>query len=313
MARKKFKRKKNKNILDFARRKKPKSQNGTKTTSGLNLAAVLKILTVALIVAAIVWGLFLLDKYVKTTSSVSEKTAELELINVPEWVTEDLKEKIISAVPRNGDLKPDGNAAKSAQQNIEKQVAWLEEVRVQTTSNGLQIKAKWRKPLALIKRGLEKFYVDSKLVVLDYVPMPKLPIVEVQGLHHTYPVPQTGSILYMEDLAAAVEILTKLGEMDKLVTPQKPLLYEIDRIDISNFNGRRNERLAHIIMYTADNTEIIWGARIGAWQRYLEAPDEEKLAKLYGYYQQYGTLSGRVKYINLCEPKNNVFQPIDKY
>lgn len=313
MARKKFKRKKNKNVLDFARRKKPKSQNGTKTASGLNFTSVLKILAAVLFVATISGGLFMLDKYVKTTSSVSERTAELELINVPEWVTEDLKEKIISAVPTSGDLKPDENAAKSAQQNIEKQVVWLDEVRVQATRGGLQIKAKWRKPLALIKRGLEKFYVDSKLVVLDYVPMPKLPIVEVQGLHHTRSVPQTGSVLRMEDLAAAVEILTKLEQMDKLLTPQKPLLYEIDRIDMSNFNGRQNERLAHIIMYTTDNTAIIWGAKIGTWQRYLEAPDEEKLAKLYGYYQQYGTLSGRVKYINLCEPQNNVFQPIDKY
>jgi len=101
--------------------------------------------------------------------------------------------------------------------------------------------------------------------------------------------------------------------MDKLVTPDKPLLYEIDRIDVGNFNGRENTQHPHIVMYAKDNTQIIWGAEVGKWQRYLESTDEQKLAKLYGYYKEYGTLSGGAKYINLRDPQDNIPLPIDKY
>jgi len=101
--------------------------------------------------------------------------------------------------------------------------------------------------------------------------------------------------------------------MDESVTPEKPLLNEIDSIDMSNFNGRQHNSQPHIILYTKDNTEIIWGAEFGTWQRHLEATDGEKLAKLYGYYKEYGSLSGGAKYINLRDPQNDVPLPIDKY
>ncbi|GAI43037.1 unnamed protein product, partial [marine sediment metagenome] len=53
--------------------------------------------------------------------------------------------------------------------------------------------------------------------------------------------------------------------------------------------------------------------RVWHWQKYLEATDEEKLAKLYGYYKEYGSLLNAVKYINLRNPQETVPRPIDKY
>ena len=41
--------------------------------------------------------------------------------------------------------------------------------------------------------------------------------------------------------------------------------------------------------------------------------DEEKLAKLYAYYKEFGSLSADVKYINLRNPQDKMPQPIDKY
>jgi len=107
--------------------------------------------------------------------------------------------------------------------------------------------------------------------------------------------------------------LDRLDDMDRSETPDKPLLDEIGRIDVSNFNGRDNSRQAHIILYTKDNTEIIWGAELEKWQQHLESTDEEKLAKLYSHYKEYGTLSGDVKFINLRVPQDNIPLPIDKY
>jgi len=52
---------------------------------------------------------------------------------------------------------------------------------------------------------------------------------------------------------------------------------------------------------------------MGKWQQHLELSDEEKLASLYSYYKDYGTLSGGVKFINLRDPRDNIPLPIDKY
>ena len=293
---------------------RPKEKKNRKTTHKLSLTSVLKISAIVCVIAAAGIGLVFLDKYVKKAVPVSERIGSLELVDVPAWVNEALEEKIYAAATADGrDLKLDEDTAPSVQQNIETLVAWLDEVTVQVTHNNIRIKGRWRKPIALVKWGLHKFYVDSELVVLDFVPMPNLPIVWIKGLSVTTETPQPGEVWRRDDLAAAVAILAQLERMDKLVTPDKPLLYEIDGIDVSNFNGRENTRSPHIILYTKDNTEIIWGAEIGTWQRYLEATDEDKLAKLYGYYEEYGSLLGGVKYINLRDPQDNVPLPIDKY
>jgi len=279
-----------------------------------SLVNTLKVLAVVCVLAAVGIGFAFLEKYVKRAVPVSESSAPLELVDVPAWVNDQLKEKIYTAAGAyDEDLKLDETAARSAQQNIEALVAWLDEVKVRTTHDRLLIEAKWRKPLALVKLGRHKFYVDARLVVLDFVPMPNLPIVRIKGLSAATKTPPPGEVWQCDDLAAGVIILAKLDQMDKSVTPDKPLLYEIYSIDVSNFNGRRSRRKPHIVLYTKDDTEIIWGAEFGTWQRYLESPDEDKLAKLYGYYKEHGSLSGGVKYINLRNPQETVPRPIDKY
>ena len=124
--------------------------------------------------------------------------------------------------------------------------------------------------------------------------------------------PPPGEVLQHEDLAAAVAILERLDRMDRITCPKKPLLFEIESIDVSNFNGRHSDKFPHIVLFSRDNTQIIWGAELDNWHRHLEASDEEKLAKLYSFYKENKTLSGKVQIINLRDPQE-VIQPIDKY
>ena len=289
---------------------------------GPSLIRILKILAVACIftsaAACILVGIVavfsFLEKYVKETTPISDETVRLELANVPAWVNDQLKQKVLAAARGDGeDLRLDENAAGPVQQNIAREVVWLDEVAVQRTHDGFHIEGRWRRPVALVKSGLSRFYVDTEQVVLDFVEMPHLPIVKITGLSLITRTPPLGEVWEREDLAAAIEIIKRLEQMDRLVTPDKPLLFEIDRIDVSNFNGRKNSKLPHIVLYTKDDIEIIWGAELGKWQRYLESTDEQKLAKLYDYYKVYGTLSGEAKYINLCVPQDDIPLPIDKY
>jgi hypothetical protein len=272
-----------------------------------SLTGILKVSAIVCVFAAAGVSLYFIERYVKSTKPV--ETGPLELVDVPEWASSELKAKIRAAAGGKT-FRLDEEAAEMVAENLAF-VAWLDNIKIQTTHKQVLIEARWRKPLAIVKSGSQNFYVDDELVVLDFVPIPNLPIVKIEGL--SAGVPSPGEIWQSDDLDAAVTILAKLDQMDKSVTPDKPLLYEIDRIDVSNFNGRKNSRGPHIVLYAKDNTEIIWGAEFGTWQRYLETTDEEKLAKLYTYYKEYGSLSGGVKYINLRDPQNNVPQPVDKY
>ena len=278
------------------------------------MVIILKVLAVVCVLCGIVFGLMSLEKYVKETVPARQGAGDLELTNVPLWVSDQLKEKVYTIATANGsNLGLDEDTALSVQRNIEELIPWLDEVKVRATHNILRVEARWRKPVALVKSGLIKFYVDAEQVVLDFIPMPDLPIVEIKGLPPVTKIPPLGEAWQRDDLAAAIMILDRLDDMDKSLTPDKPLLSEIERIDVSNFNGLHNSRQPHIILYTKDNTEIIWGAEVGKWQQHLESTDEQKLAKLYGYYKEYGTLSGAAKFINLRDPRDNIPLPIDKY
>ncbi len=285
-----------------AMKKRPKAIRGP------SLIGVLKVFGLVCIFVAAGALFYFTEKYVESVKPV--EIGPLKLVNVPEWVSEQLKSRIVAAAGGET-FRLDEDGAHIVAENLAS-VAWLDGVNVQITYDGICVEGKWRRPLALVKSGLNKFYVDAGMVALDFVPVPKLPIVGIKGVSVTR-MPAIGEVLEREDLAAAVEILASLDRMDRKVVPDKPLLGEIDNIDVSNFNGRENPRLPHIVLYAKDNTQIIWGAEVGAWSQHLEAKDEEKLAKLYNYYIKQGSLLDGVKYINLRDPQDRIPQPIDKY
>jgi len=294
--------------IAFKHRPSPKRKKQKLTRRIPSLLGILKVLVVVCICVAAGASLYFMKKYIRSTTPV--QTGPLVLQDVPEWVGTELKTKILAAAGYKN-LELDEKAARLVAENLES-VGWLDKVKIQTTHESIIIKGKWRKPLALVKSGLNKFYVDAERVVLDFVPMPNLPVVQVKGVSITK-TPAVGRVLESQDITAAVTVLDALDQMDKSVTPDRPLLNEIESIDVSNFNGRQNRYRPHIVLYAKDNTEIIWGAEFGTWQKHLEATDEEKLAKLYSYYKEYGSLLGGAKYINLRDPQDNIPQPIDRY
>jgi hypothetical protein len=295
---------------------------GTRLNRRSSVFGLLKGLLFVCSLVAVLAGFSFLDRYVKQQNPAPPDSRTIELVgDVPNWVSEEIKNRVYAAAmvrqssPQAADANrqdANENVAASVQQTISQLVPWLADARVQTTHNSILITGRWRKPIAVVTAGNNKFFLDSDLVVLDYIPVADLPVVTVDGLEFSKQAPSPGKIWRSDDLAAALAVLSRLERMDAAVTPKKPLLREIDKIDVTNFDGRKNKREPHIVLYTKSNTQIIWGAEIGAWQRHLESPDDDKLAKLYTYYQQYGTLSG-VKYINLRDPRQTIYLPVDKY
>jgi len=262
-------------------------------------------------------GFVFLSRYVKSNLNLSEKTVPIQLVDFPDWAGTELKGKIISTAGKSpDDFKLTDDAAMKIGENLAT-LAWLDNVKVRVSNQAIIVDAKYRKPVGLVKDHDQQFYLDSDLIVLDYVPMSKLPIVEITGVPgYLLSWRSVGTKWQRDDVAAAVELLTLLGKMDSQVVPNKPLLAEIKSIDMSNFNGRRSTSQPHIVLYAKDGTEIKWGAQKGMWQRYLEAKDEEKLTLLYNTYQELGTVQLRAaqkgSFIDLTRPQS-LSLPIDRY
>ena len=311
MAKRKKKNKDKSALFNFTERKKKKKRTAGQYRQAL--LTMLSVVVVSVIAVGLVYGFIYLNQYIKQIPIISERIAKLELINPPAWLNQQLKDKIyFAATSSEEDLKLDEDVVFSVQQNIENFFPWLNKVKVQATQTSLHIEGQWRKPIALIESQFGSFYLDNSFVVLDYIEGLELPIVKVTGLSDSA-MPEAGTFWKKDDISAAMDILDVLYKMDERESPDKPLLYEIDRIDVSNFAGRRNRIAPHILLYAKDDTKIIWGAELGRWQRYLECPDEEKLAKLYVHYKSYGSVMNNVNYIDLSTPHNYVPQPIDKY
>lgn len=299
--------------ISFRRGSSKSKSKKQSSPHGPGLTRILKVLVVAGVVACMGLGVVYWGKFIKQTTSAPPERIPLELALEPAWVNDELEQKLYTAATADGQgLKIDETAAQRVQQNIETLFGWLADVKVRTMHDRLRVEGRWRKPLVLVKLGLQSFYVDRELVVLDFVEMPELPIIKVKGLAVLPDTPSLGQVWQRDDLAAAVELVALLDQWDKDKTPEKPLLREIASIDISNYNGRENSRFPHIVLYTTDDTEVIWGAELGNCYQHLEATDAEKLAKLYAYYEEYGSLRGDVKYINLRDPQDRIPLPIDK-
>jgi hypothetical protein len=274
--------------------------------------SLIKPAAVICLLMAIGLGLFFLDSYVKTIKPVAETKGPIELVNPPDWVSGELKGRIIAAAGAgHNNFQLDNDAARLVAQNLAS-LAWLAEFQVQNTGGAIQIKAEFRKPVALIKTAPQKFYVDENLVVLDYMPMPKLPIVLVKGVQ-ALTVPPAGRPWQRDDLRAAVALLALLHKMDAMIAAKQPLINEIQVVDVSNFQGRRDRREPHILLYATDETQIIWGAEPGSSHQCMEAREDEKLAMLYSFYEETGTLANRVKYIELRYPRKNIPQPLNSF
>jgi hypothetical protein len=279
----------------------------SKAGRGSLIAAVKITLVVGLLVGAGA-ALRYAEMYIRSSQPVAE--GNVELLDVPSWVNWDLKERVIEAAGGSS-LPIKDETADVVARNLTP-MSWLADVHVDVTKNAVQVKARWRRPIALLERGSQKFYVDANLVVLDYMPMSHLPIVKVKGVTMGFP-PVPGQVFDCNDLASAVALIDLLYRTDSRFYPENPLLEHIAQVDVTNYRGRKNHSEPHIVLQSKDGTQILWGAELREWAKYLEARDDEKLAKLYAYFHEHGSLGGDIKYIDLRNPQDRVPQPIDKY
>ncbi len=304
MARKKKKRKKKKPAkqwFSFGSKSAGKKKNQAGPGRGVFL-----ILFSALCIAAAIAAVFvLLDRYNKR-SSLGDRVGPLELLDKPAWFNAQLIQKVHSAAG-GSEFRLDESTARTVKENLQS-TTWLYDVKVRTSSNSVRVSAKYRRPVGLIKQSRATYYIDSDAVVLQYLPIEDLAIIEIKGFS-ARSIPPAGDTMADDDIAAAIKLLVVLETMDQISTPLAPLLGEIANIDVSNLDARRNRHKPHIVLYAKDGTQVNWGAAYGRSARYLEASEKEKVAMLYEFYTQHGTIQGKVKYIELRNPQETIPRP----
>jgi hypothetical protein len=263
------------------------------------------ILGVVLVAAAVCTGFFYMEKYVHKVSPVARNTGPLEFPkdSIPDWFNEELAGLMRETAGNEKIFELNEMAAKTVAEKLST-LSWFYDLRVQTTKDSLRVTAKYRKPVASIKLGSRKYCLDKNLVAMRHLNIANLPIVEITGSSLV----RMEDVALQEDVASAVELIELLSFMDEEIKPAPPLLKEIVRIDVSNFDGRgsRSRSESHIILFVKDGTPIYWGNELRKTAGKIEATDKEKLASLYHSFTDNGknTLLGKkLKFIDLRRPR----------
>ena len=326
MARKK--KKKKGGLKSFFSKKKKSKRSKRKDSDSFvaGLKVALSIMFLTILVAGGAIGLIYMDRYV-SSSAQGENGERLEgslkLIDYPAWLNQDWIDTLVATA--GGKRFPlDQGWAQTVAIRLAT-LSWLDNVQVQTTPEYLTVKADYRRPVGLVQLGRKrKVYLDADMTVLDFIPVTSIPVVEIKGLASTK-VPKPGQTWLADDAAAAVELLDLLymadlhfqqekgsdpaSSPDKKI-PEKPLLNEIESIDVSNVAARKSRSAPNIILNVTDGTKVYWGAAWGQANIYFEADEKDKLARLYQFFMDHSnTLGGAAKYIELRWPQDSIPRP----
>jgi hypothetical protein len=316
MARKKLKIRKSKSGKSWrqwfswgSRSQKRSSRSEQKEKLGRRLKIAAMSIFLPLLPAAIVAGFFYMEKYVDAQQQANPPTGPLVFV----------RGQTETVVPGTN-YKLNKETAKTIAEELASK-AWLYDIQVQTKREKVLVYAQYRIPTAFIKDAKGKtLYIglpakddplggnENAVFVSDYT-VDTPPLIEVAGFSDK-DAPAVGKAWYASDVAAALTLLTKLTNYGKTICPHKPLVNEIASIDITNFNGRKKMLDSHITLILRDGTPVFWGAAYGQASRQLEAPEEEKLNKLYTFYQERKyTLMGQPKFIDLRMPLMGIPRP----
>lgn len=270
----------------------------------VNMKITIGIIAAALLVAGTAVALLYMDRYIKANTSTEKSYGSLVLAKPDIWVNEDWKKKV-QGITGKGPFLLDDNSAKAIAQKLQT-LSWMNHIRVETTPEKIIVHADYRRPVGLINLGgSRKYYLDAEMVVMDYIPVTAIPTIEIKGIASVRSIPTPGNRWAAEDARAGVELLnllyfTDLAYQQKELI-QKPLLDEIQSIDVSNFAARKSNSSPHLFLNVTDKTtRVFWGAAYGQAGRYLEQDEEEKLVDLYQFFiDNNNTLQGTAKYIEL--------------
>lgn len=262
---------------------------------------------VVLLVVVCGVGLYYLRRHVETKLAFPAKPPTVVLKNRPTWMTDILADQItrlaqplVSHSSFDKQMLEDTYAVLKANPWI-KQIRSVRRVYGQAPGDTLEIDCDYRAPIALVKSGDLYWLVDGEGVKLpegytrDHVAQivvgsdRKINIRIVEGVEK-WP-PETGKKWVGADLAAALDMVKLLYGL--------PYAEEIVKVDVHNFDRRRNDKEAQIVLMTKYGSEVRWGQPISAVDFFTEEPVSRKLAYMKAIHEEYKRVDGNHRWIDI--------------
>ena len=262
--------------------------------------------------AMVVVGFSYLEDYVREISRRRNVALTVELKNRPHWASEELIEQVcLSTGIRGDDFLLDKQLTEKWARNLAEN-PWVKELKLMRKcyDGRLEIDCELRQPLASLSQGQKIFFLDADGVLLPAQPLHQGAgghLVQLRGAQ--FNTPQPGERINSPALLAGLEVLALIRQVDEQLPRQERLWQELAVMDVSNYEGRLKPAEPHLVLYTANQTQIRWGAAPDRSRPYYEAPAEVKLATLYKSYKRHGTLEA-YQYVDLRDLRKEKADPL---
>lgn len=279
---------------------------------------LLSLFATLFILAGCAVGLYYLRHHVERKLAFPAAPPTVLLKDRPVWMSDALAQQITASVqPRVARSAMDHQLLKDVTDLLQRN-PWVRQVhhvrRVFSNAPGdtIEIDADYRAPLALVPHKNEYILIDSEgvklpqrfpiaqnppRVMFDDAGQLTLRIIEGVG---ALPPHLDGQKWVGQDLQAGLD-------MAKLLYG-KPFANEIHRINVANFQGRRNPREPQLVLVTQHRSEIRWGEPVKS--TFADVSPVIKLDRLAAIQQRYGRVDGTHSWLDIRFDK--ITYPLDE-
>jgi hypothetical protein len=250
-------------------------------------------------------GFYFLRNYVEHKLVFGTEPPKIVLKNRPAWMSDFLAGEIAKLARPAGTHSAFDHQMLVDTYAVLKSNPWIRTIKQirrvygEKPGDTLEIDCDYRAPIALVKWGDFYWLVDGEGVKLpeaytaQQVPKivvgldKKLSIRIVEGVKQ--PPAQPGHKWQGDDLFAGLEMVKLLFD--------KSYAQEILKVDVTNFNGRKDAKEAQLVLVTRYGTEVRWGAPVSSVN--FEIPASQKLSTLQAIYEEVGRIDGNHPWLDI--------------
>jgi hypothetical protein len=272
--------------------------------------AFLKAVFFLAFVGSCVYGYLRTRDHVATNVAFRTTPPRVVLKDRPGWMSDALANKIVRvAAPDVAHSAFDHtllvNTA-SLLRNHPDTAPWVRAVksvrRAYDTGPGdlIEVDCEFRAPVALVRWELYFWLIDGDGVLLpEQYTLADLRKVMYDGNRIALRIiegvasapPQSGQKWNGPDLAAGIDMVKLLHA--------KPYADEVERINVTNFAGRQDQREAQLVLITRYQTQVRWGRPINARDYFVEVTPAQKLEYMARIFQQFGRVDAKHSAVDL--------------
>jgi hypothetical protein len=264
------------------------------------------VLTGLLIVICAV-SLHMLKQHVERRLVFPTTPPKVVLLNRPAWMSDFLADQLASTARPKGTHSALDQRVLVDVYEVLTSNPWIREVRQVRRAYGegpgdtIEVDCNYYTPVALVQHKGKFWLVDAEGVLLpesytgDMVPRivygrdGQTNIRIIEGVWSDPPHP--GRKWPGQDLRAAIDLVRLLHG--------RYYTEEILKVDVANFEGRKNIREAQLVLLTKHGTEIRWGQPINAKDFFVEVSAAQKLERLRGLFDQHQRVDANQRWLDI--------------